>query len=212
MARITKPPEERRLEIIETAERLFKELGYSNCPVETIIREIGVAKGTFYHYFKSKQEILGAIVDRALGLILEQAQAIADNPSLTAMAKMEMLLADSHVGDDSTRDLAEMMHLPENRELHEITNIETVLKLSPVFATIVKQGNSEGAFSVDRPLETIQFLLTGAQFLTDGGLFRFSEGEIRARRSATQTIIERSLGAEAGSFSFMNPGSELPDD
>jgi AcrR family transcriptional regulator len=208
MARITKAPDERRTEIVATAERMFREFGFGNCSVEMIIREIGVAKGTFYYYFKSKEDILGAIVDRTLKQIVDQAKQVADDPSLPAMAKMQALLSDSHLGDDSTRDLAEMMHRPENRELHEITNIETVLRLSPIFAKIVEQGNREGVFAAHRPLETIQFLLTGAQFLTDGGLFRFSENEIRIRRSVTQEIVEKSLGADPGSFSFMNPDPE----
>ena len=58
-----------------------------------------------------------------------------------------------------------------------------------------------------RPLETIQFLFTGAQFLTDGGLFDFSEEEVRTRRLVTQEIIEKALGARKGSFGFMNPDS-----
>ena len=205
--RVTKAPAERRLEIIQTAERLFGEVGFSKCSVDMIIRDIGVAKGTFYYYFKSKEEILGAIVDRTLGRIIEQTQQAADNTSLTALTKMQLLLSDSHVGDEDASDIAEMLHLPENRQLHEITNIQTVLRLSPIFATIVEQGNREGVFATSRPLETIQLLLTGAQFLLDGGLFSFSEQDIRSLREVAQEIIEKSLGAEPGSFNFMNPKS-----
>lgn len=205
MARITKAPEERRQEIVETAERLFREIGFAKCSVDMIIREIGVAKGTFYYYFRSKQEILGAVVDRALDRIVAMARQVADEPTLSALAKMKLLLSDSHIGDDDTRELAEMLHLPENRELHEVTNIQTVIRLSPVFAQIVEQGNREGVFSASRPLETIQFLLTGAQFLLDGGLFSFSAQETRIRREVAQEIIEKSLGADPGSFDFMNP-------
>ena len=92
MARITKAPEERRQEIVETAERLFREVGYGKCSVEMIIREIGVAKGTFYYYFKSKEEILGAIVERTIAGLEEMAQAIADDPDRDALAKLALLL------------------------------------------------------------------------------------------------------------------------
>lgn len=212
MARVTKAPEERRLEIIQTAERLFREVGFANCSVEMIIKDIGVAKGTFYYYFKSKNEILGAIVERTLGQIVEMAQQVADDESLTALTKMQLLLSDSHVGDQDTSDLTEMLHLPENRELHEVTNIQTVLKLSPIFAKIVAQGNDEGVFDAERPLATIQFLLTGAQFLLDGGLFNFSPQEIRSRRKVVQRITEQALGAEPGSFAFMSPISKKGQD
>ena len=205
MARIVKAPEERRAEIVETAERLFREIGYAKCSVETIIREIGVAKGTFYYYFKSKPEILQAIVDRTLDKIVEMSEGIAGEPSLSAMQKMEAMLGNSHIGDDDGLEVAEMLHLPENRELHELTNIQTVLRISPILTRIVEQGINEGAFEVERPLETIQFLFTGAQFLTDGGMFGFSEPELRTLRAVMQTIIEKALGAKPGSFQFMNP-------
>jgi len=205
LARIVKAPEERRAEIVETAERLFREVGYAKCSVEMIIREIGVAKGTFYYYFKSKPDILQAIVDTTLDKIVEMAKDIAEETSLSAMQKMKALLGNSHIGDDDTLEVAEMLHLPENRELHELTNIQTVLRMSPVLAGIVEQGVKEGVFDVERPLETIQFLFTGAQFLTDGGMFGFSEPELRARRLVMQTIIEKALGAKPGSFQFMNP-------
>ncbi len=170
-----------------------------------IIREIGVAKGTFYYYFKSKPDILEAIVEKTLGQIVEMAKDVANDPALTAMQKMEALLGSSHIGDEDSLEVAEMLHLPENRELLELTNIQTVLQLSPILAEIVEQGIGEGVFEVEKPLETIQFLFTGAQFLTDGDMFGFSEAELRARRLVMQAIIEKALGAEPGSFQFMNP-------
>ena len=81
-----------------------------------------------------------------------------------------------------------------------------MLRLSPVLAKIVEQGNEEKVFDTKRPLETMQFLLTGGQFLLDGGLFDFSTEEMMERRMAMQEIIERALGAERDAFGFMNRG------
>ena len=96
------------------------------------------------------------------------------------------------------------LHLPANRELHEISNIQTVLRLSPILAKIVEQGNEEKTLNTKMPLETIQFLLSGSQFLMDSGLFDFSEQEIVERRIVMQEIIEKALGAKRGTFDFMN--------
>ena len=203
MPRIVKSAAERKLEIIQTAERLFREDGYSNTSVESIIKEMGVAKGTFYYYFKSKDEVLEAIVDYTLDQIVKMTEEVANDPAMDALTKMQLLLSDSHIGDENTTEVAELLHLPGNRELHEITNIQTILKLSPIFAKIIEQGNEEGVFEVKRPLATIQFLLTGSQFLLDGGLFDFSEQEILERRIVTQEILEKALGAKRGTFDFM---------
>ena len=210
MVRTTKTTEARRLEIIETARRLFRDRGFSNTPVDAIIKEMGVAKGTFYYYFKSKEEVLEAIVDRTLDQIVEMAEQVADDASINALTKMERLLSNSQLGDEDiqeeTNAVAEYLHLPANRELHEVTNVQTVLRLSPVLAKIVEQGNDENVFDAQRPLETIQFLLTGGQFLLDGGLFDFSEQEMIERRITMQEIIEKALGAARGAFDFMNRG------
>ena len=208
MVRITKAREERRLEIIETAKKLFRDKGFSNTSVDAIIKEMGVAKGTFYYYFKSKEELLAAIVDHTLDEIVKMAERVADDASMSALAKMERLLSGSQLGDEATQEetqaVAEHLHLSANRELHEVTNIQTVLRLSPIFAKIVEQGNAEKVFDAKRPLETMQFLLTGGQFLLDGGLFDFTEQEILDRRLVLQEIVEKALGAAPGAFNFMN--------
>ena len=208
MVRITKAPQERRLEIIETAEKLFREKGYSNTSIEAIIQEMGVAKGTFYYYFKSKEDVLQAIVDHTLDQIVAMAEQVANDESMDALTKMELILSNSQIGNEDTKEVAEHLHLPANRELHEVTNIQTVLRLSPILAQIVEQGNEEKVFNTKRPLETIQFILTGGQFLLDGGLFDFNEQEIIERRIVMQEIIEKALGAEQGTFDFMNNMSE----
>ncbi len=204
MSRTVKKPEERRLELVQTAEILFAENGYKNTSIEAIIKKIGVAKGTFYYYFKSKEDVLQAIVDSKLEDILNMVNQVASDPSLDALTKMKLLLSNNSMSDDTTNEIAEHLHLPTNRELHEVTNIQTVLKLSPIFAEIIEQGNREKIFRVERPLETFQFLLTGFQFLLDGGLFDFNEEEIRDRKTAMQNIVEHALGAESGSFYFLN--------
>jgi AcrR family transcriptional regulator len=204
MPRTVKSAEERRLEIIVTSERLFRENGFSNTAVDTIIKEMGVAKGTFYYYFKSKEEVLEAIVAHTLDQIVAMAEQVANNAELDALTKMRLLLSGSRIGDDEISEVAEHMHLPENRELHEVSNIQTILRLSPVFAQIIEQGNEEGVFAAKYPLATFQLLLTGSQFLLDGGLFDFDEGEMQERRMALQELVEKALGASQGSFDFLN--------
>lgn len=204
MTRIVKTAMERRLEIILTSERLFKENGYSNTSVDAIITEIGVAKGTFYYYFKSKEKVLEAIVEHSLEQIIEMAEHIANDASKDALTKMQLLLTGSNIGGEDSKNIAEHLHLPENRELHEISNVQIVIKMSDVFAQIIEQGNTEGVFDVSYPLATAQFLLTGSQFLLDGGLFDFNQAELVERRIVMQDIVEKSLVAKTGSFDFMS--------
>ena len=55
---LTASGEQRRGEIIEAAARLFNRLGYHNTSTAAIAEEVSTAKGTVYHYFQAKHEIL----------------------------------------------------------------------------------------------------------------------------------------------------------
>ena len=72
MARITKLPEERRKEIIDTAIKLFYEKGYEKTTISDIAKEINVAQGLCYRYFPSKEALFDCAID-------QYAQSLADN-------------------------------------------------------------------------------------------------------------------------------------
>ncbi len=57
----TKPAEVRLDELMDAAQRLFIEKGFSSTTISDIVYEAQVAKGTFYHYFPSKNEMLYAL-------------------------------------------------------------------------------------------------------------------------------------------------------
>jgi AcrR family transcriptional regulator len=60
----TKPPEERRDELMSAAERLFLKQGFGPTTIEQITAAAQVAKGTFYLYFKSKEDVRSGLGER----------------------------------------------------------------------------------------------------------------------------------------------------
>src|SRR5436309_13810343 len=69
--RVLKSPEDRRQEILDSAMRVFAEKGVSKATVADIAEAAGVAKGTVYLYFGSKEHLLGALRDRFVDELLE---------------------------------------------------------------------------------------------------------------------------------------------
>ena len=59
--RVSKDSEERKQELIDTAEKLFSEKGIANTAISAIVKELNVAQGLFYYYFKSKDDVIEAI-------------------------------------------------------------------------------------------------------------------------------------------------------
>lgn len=203
MKRIVKDPHTRRAEILEAAGELFRSQGYVHTSVESIIQKVGVAKGTFYYYFKSKEEILDAFVHLMVDQLCEEYQKIADDPALGVMDKVRHMLRGQSRIEAQGSEWLDSLHRPENRELHERVNIAIVLKIAPVLAQVIEQGNKESVFQVENALETVQFLLAGSQFLLESSLFHWDRDEQQKRMQTMQVIIERSLGAKPGSFSFL---------
>lgn len=201
--RIVKDPKIRQKEILNVAGELFKSQGYVNTTVDAIIQQVGIAKGTFYYYFKSKEDILDALVHEMVNQLCKECKRIADDPQMNAMDKMRGILRGQNKPSERESELTESLHRPENRELHERINIEIILKVSPILAQVVEQGKKEAVFNVENPLQTIQFLLAGSQFLLESGPFKWNEEEQMRHSRSMQAIIERALGAVPGSFSFM---------
>lgn len=203
MKRTVKAPEVRRAEILDVAGTLFENKGFSSTSVDEIVRTAGVAKGTFYYYFKSKEDVLDALVQEVSSKMAEQSQAIADEPERGAIEKICAIVgAQKGVGEDE-RNIVDEMHRPENRELHDRLNIETVRVFGAILATVIEQGNKEGVFQVDDPLSTIQFILAGSQLLFGYGVFNWTPAEETARKVAMLTLIERAFAAPPGSFAAL---------
>lgn len=62
--RISKDPIIRKNEILDVASKLFAEKGFDHTSTREIIDQAGIARGTLYYHFKSKEEIMDALVER----------------------------------------------------------------------------------------------------------------------------------------------------
>ncbi|HHQ8914742.1 TPA: TetR/AcrR family transcriptional regulator [Bacillus cereus] len=202
--RIIKEYEERRKEILETAERLFLTKGYTKTTVNDILKEIGIAKGTFYHYFKSKEEVMDEIIMRIIKEDVAKAKVIVSNPNIPVLEKLfRVLMEQSPKSGDVKDKMIEQFHQPNNAEMHQKSLVQSIIHLSPVLTEILEQGIEEGIFSTSYPQETIELLLSSAQVIFDEGLFQWKTEEMMRRVKAYIKMMEVSVGAKEGSFNYM---------
>ena len=95
------------------------------------------------------------------------------------------------------------LHKPGNVKLHTRLLAVLVLRLAPVVADLVAQGCEEGVFRTEHPLEVAELLLAGIQFLTDEGFYPWNDADLMRRAEAIPSMVERLLGAEPGSVTFL---------
>jgi AcrR family transcriptional regulator len=201
--RISKKPEERRNEILNAAEFLFTTKGFAKTTVNEILKEVGIAKGTFYHYFQSKEEVMDAIIERFINWGVEAAKKVATNPNLTAPEKIFQILMAQTPATGRKEEMIEELHQVSNAEMHQKSIVETIRQLTPVIAQVIEQGMEEGYFHTPYPKETVEILLVSSQFLFDEGIFNWDPQELQEKAMAFSYIAETTLGAKKGSFAYI---------
>jgi AcrR family transcriptional regulator len=201
MVQQRKNPEERKHEILDAAEKLFYEKDYTKTTINDILKAVGIAKGTFYYHFESKEEVLDAIVDRYIQNGLKMARKIALNNRLNPVQKIIRILKGEGSKDGAEQETLEQIHQVDNAQFHQKSLSRTIISLAPLFTQIVEQGIEQGYFRTPYPQETIEMILLSGQILFDKGFFNWVREETEDKATAFAYNMEKLLGAKAGSFS-----------
>jgi AcrR family transcriptional regulator len=191
----------RREEIIQVARDLFLTRDYDNTTMVEIMDALEIAKGTIYHYFKSKEALFEAVIEDIVEKSVKQmASLIKDSPK-NALEKIELLVNAGNISQENEKIL-EQLHKPANDALHSRLLAAALMKQAPLYAEIIQQGCDEGVFKTRAPLECAEFILSAIQFLTDVGIYPWSDEDLKRRIQAFPPLIEQLLQAPSGSFQF----------
>ncbi|WP_320127506.1 TetR/AcrR family transcriptional regulator [uncultured Sphaerochaeta sp.] len=196
--RVLKEPEERRNEILDAAYELFFEKGYDNTSVLDILEKVGIAKGTLYYYFKSKEDIMDAIIERIIAKMLSKANAIVLDDSLSVHEKLLRTLMSLHLNEEKGQMVMDHIHNPQNARLHKKQLDAITHGVTPILTLILEEGIAQGLFSTPFPYESAEMLLIYSEMTFD-----HPEGNIARKIAAFICNMERILGAEKNSFSYM---------
>ncbi len=180
-------PEEvsRRQPILRNAARLFSEKGYRGTTVDDIVQATGIAKGTFYIYFKSKEDLLIEVIKN---LIAETVVEIEDSLA----GEKDFIRRMMSKGQTFTRLYA------ENRDLFSVLIGETVgnprllHQLDEVYNALVDPVRDDLRVGIEklgvrdyRDLDTIAYALIGMSQMIG---FRLSEGVDVDLNQALETL------------------------
>lgn len=199
--REVKDAEVRRNEILDEAEELFVTKGYNNTTIVDILNKVGIAKGTFYYYFKSKEEVMNEIIRRMVDSDVEKARLVVKDNSLDPVQKIQRIFLSQkpEIGDRKDK-LIEQLHVHGNAEMHQKSLVQSMYKISPVISEVIEEGIELKLFDTEYPLETVELLIASGNFMFDICFYYWSEEEKKRRVSAFIAMVERSLGADKGTF------------
>lgn len=197
--RVVKDAAERRNEILDVAERLFCSRGYDQTSTNDILAEIGIARGTLYYHFSSKEDILDAMIDRILDEIVRRASQIALDGSIPVLERMTQTILASNVDTKTGDMILEQMHKPQNALMHAKMQERLLKQLIPLFTKLIEDGISQGLMQTDDPEDTIEMLLLYANTVFDDAI-AYSEKEKKKKVLAFISNTEILLHMEKGSL------------
>lgn len=198
--RVVKKAEERRNEILDAADELFAQKGFDGTSTNDILEKVGIARGTLYHHFKSKEDIMDALIDRYSDGLLEAAQVIAADKTIPVVERVIRVVMALNLSGGSSKEIMEHIHKPQNALMHQKIQKVIINRVPPILTGIIREGVEQGMFSTPFPYECMEMVVIYANTVFDDDMITLTNEERGSRMLAFVCNVERLLGAASGSL------------
>jgi TetR/AcrR family fatty acid metabolism transcriptional regulator len=150
-------------QIIQAAVRVFARKGYFSSRVSDIAREAGIAAGTIYLYFKTKEDILITLFREKMSVFVSSLRrAIADEPD--AVAKVRRLVRLHFEMLEGDPDLAEVVQveLRQGQKFFRGASSQEIAAYFALIGSVLEEGVGQGRFKSELPIKVATKVLFGA--------------------------------------------------
>ena len=187
--------EKRKKELLKIAYDMFLTRGYENTRVDEIIEKAQIAKGTYYYYFQSKEQMLEEVIDMMIDSEREMAEQII-RTDIPVPQKIVGILTSMKPSEEE-QPVKNALFQPENVLMHYKVRQKLINVITPLLSEVIKEGVDEGIFECENIPERVKMLLIISDSTFNEGTF--SEKDI----SVFIDMTEKLLGAESGTMSFI---------
>ena len=191
--------------ILDSMQKLMLKKDTRSISVSEIAREAGIGKGSIYYYFKSKEEIVDAVIERSYSDAIRQAQELVQAPGLDALTKMEIIFRtcrDSSI-ELSRQEAGSYMELQQSALLHQQYIYIMIRILRPILADIIRQGNQEGTISCSSPDEVAEIVLIILTIKFDTYLSNSDLTQTQKTLDVFTYMLETSFQIEKGRLDYI---------
>lgn len=187
------------MELIEISEKLFIKKGYEKTTVSDIVKRAKVAQGTFYYYFKTKEEILDLITEKYININVQVYEKIANEKGTNALEKIIKIFQFSSSFRKNRKSLIQYLHEDKNAHLHLKFERKLPVIIAEPLSKIIVQGVKEKIFNTVYPHEAAKAFI-GVSSMVMQGIYNIKPGseEYTKMLLATIDFLERILGAKSG--------------
>ncbi|MBP3460284.1 MAG: TetR/AcrR family transcriptional regulator [Lachnospiraceae bacterium] len=199
--RIVKEAEERKEEILDAAEKLFGMKGFDNTSTNDILEEVGIARGTLYYHFKSKEEILDGVIERITGQLMAEAEKIVRDQELPLLERLTKAILSLNVDTKIGYEVMEQVHRPQNALMHQKMQKTLLTGINPIFTELIEEGIRQGICHTDYPEEVVEMTMLYANTAFDDiDMANLSQAEREKKIAGFIYNVERLMGMEEGSL------------
>lgn len=197
--RVVKEAAERRNEILDVAERLFGTKGFDNTSTNDILNEIGIARGTLYYHFRSKEEILDALIGRITGQLAARAKAVAENREIPVLQRLTMTIMALNLDNKLGHEVMEQVHRPQNALMHQKMRENLLSEVNPLVTGLIEEAIQQGICQTDYPAEVVEMVMLYSTISFDA-LAEDTEEKRQRKIMAFICNLERLLGMKRDSL------------
>ena len=199
--RIVKDAEERREEILDVAERLFSTKGFDHTSTNDILEGVGIARGTLYYHYKSKEDILDGVIERMTNRMMVDAKKIVQNKTMSFQERLtESVLAlnvDSKLGEE----VMAQVHRPQNALMHQKMQKHLLAGINPLLTELLGEGIASGICHTAYPKEVVKMIMLYANTAFDDlDMAEMSQEEREQKMAGFIYNVERLMGMEEQSL------------
>ena len=186
----------RKDEILSVAYNLFITKGYDNTSVDEIIEKVNIAKGTFYYYFTSKEEMLDEVINKMINEEIIEAKKVVLMP--IPIEQKVVGIVTSLRPKSNELNIVEALNNENNIKMHMKYLKRIIDEATIILKDVVLEGIDKGVFNCTNIEERIKLLLKMSNDTFDDNNFTNKDVEVYI------DMVEKLLGANPGTMSFIS--------
>lgn len=157
--RVVKEAAVRRNEILDAAEQLFVTKGFDKTSTNDILERVGIARGTLYYHFGSKEEILDAIIQRMSETLVKRAAGVAAQKGKPVLERLTEMMLALNVDSELGHEIMEQVHKPQNALMHQKMQEGLLAGITPLITGLIEEGIAQGLCQTDYPAQAAEMML-----------------------------------------------------
>ncbi len=192
--------------ILDALQKLLENQNIQKISVSDIAQTAGIAKGSIYYYFPSKDAIVEALVERSYAASIETAKQLAKQTGIPPFTRMALIFQACRTSSSEflkQNKAATNSSIQEQTLLHHKYLRYIIMELKPVLTEIIRQGIDNGEISFEHPDSLAEIVLLVLTVKIDNTLIPSTKEEIEQIILDLIVLLEKGTDNPKGSLNFL---------